>query len=133
MRIVVDTNVIVSRALFPHSVAGEALKRIEKHHTWLMSDATSKELATVLLRPKFARYITTDDVSGLLARVRQITETVPILHTITACRDPKDDMFLELALNGGAQYLISGDADLLALHPFRGVSIVTPAAFLLVL
>lgn len=132
MRIVVDTNVIVSRALFPHSVAGEVLKRIENHHTWLMSDATSKELATVLLRPKFARYITTDEVSGLLARVRQITETVPILHTITTCRDPKDDMFLELAVNGSAQYLISGDADLLALHPFRGVSILSPKDFLLI-
>ena len=132
MRIVVDTNVIVSRALFPHSVAGEVLKRIENHHTWLMSEATSNELATVLLRPKFARYITTDDVSGLLARIRQITETVPILHTITACRDPKDDMFLELAVNGGADYLISGDADLLTLQPFRGVSILSPKDFLLI-
>ena len=48
---------------------------------------------------------------------------------VSACRDPKDDKFLELALSGAATHLISGDDDLLALHPFRGVAILSPHDF----
>ncbi len=54
----------------------------------------------------------------------------PITETITACRDPKDDKFLELAVSGQADLIISSDNDLLVLHPFRGISILKPAAFL---
>ncbi len=55
---------------------------------------------------------------------------VAIGEEVHACRDPKDDKFLDLAVNGQATCLISGDADLLALHPFRGIAILTPAQFL---
>jgi uncharacterized protein len=56
-------------------------------------------------------------------------EMVAITERIVACRDPKDDKFLELAVNGHADLIVTGDADLLALNPFREISIVTPAAF----
>jgi predicted nucleic acid-binding protein len=56
-------------------------------------------------------------------------ELVTITDRTTACRDPKDDKFLELAVNGRANLIISGDADLLALNPFREIPIVTPATF----
>ena len=56
-------------------------------------------------------------------------ELVEITERIAACRDPKDDKFLELAVNGHADVLITGDADLLALNPFRRVPIITPADF----
>ncbi len=56
-------------------------------------------------------------------------ETVPYAERVTACRDPTDDKFLELAVNGRADLIISGDADLLVLNPFRGIAIMTPAAF----
>jgi predicted nucleic acid-binding protein len=49
---------------------------------------------------------------------------------VRACRDPKDDKFLELAVSGAACCVVTGDQDLLALHPFRSVSILTPAQFL---
>jgi uncharacterized protein len=55
---------------------------------------------------------------------------VPIGERVELCRDPRDDKFLELALAGRADLLLTGDADLLALHPFRGTAIVTPAAYL---
>jgi predicted nucleic acid-binding protein len=61
----------------------------------------------------------------LLAGAVEIT----ITERITACRDPDDDKFLELAVNGLATHLVTGDADLLALHPLRGVAILTPADF----
>jgi uncharacterized protein len=54
---------------------------------------------------------------------------IAITERIAACRDPKDDKFLELAVNGRADLIVTGDADLLALDPFRGIPIVTPAAF----
>jgi len=54
---------------------------------------------------------------------------VPVIHTIRACRDPRDDKFLELAVNGEADLIVTGDQDLLALHPFRDVPIITPAAY----
>jgi uncharacterized protein len=52
------------------------------------------------------------------------------MDTIRACRDAKDDKFLELAVSGRAAYIISGDDDLLVLHPFRGIAIMTAAEFL---
>jgi uncharacterized protein len=59
-----------------------------------------------------------------------MAEEVKVKDVITVCRDPKDDKFLELAVSGQANHIVSGDDDLLVLHPFRGVAIVTPAAFL---
>jgi uncharacterized protein len=54
---------------------------------------------------------------------------VAIAERIVACRDPTDDKFLELAVNGHADPIVSGDGDLLALNLFRDIPIVTPAAF----
>ncbi len=55
---------------------------------------------------------------------------ITIIEQITDCRDPKDNKFLELAINGNATCIITGDKDLLVLHPFRGISILTPRLFL---
>ncbi len=55
---------------------------------------------------------------------------VEIIEKVQECRDPKDDKILELALNGGAKYIVSGDKDLLVLNPFRDVKIVTVEEFL---
>ena len=55
---------------------------------------------------------------------------VLITERVEICRDPRDDKFLELALAGRADFLLTGDADLLALHPFRGTTILTPTAYL---
>jgi uncharacterized protein len=59
-----------------------------------------------------------------------VVELVPITQRVELCRDPRDDKFLELALAGWADFLLTGDADLLTLHPFRGTAILTPAAYL---
>ena len=58
------------------------------------------------------------------------TEWVDVNEQITACRDPKDNKFLELAVSGRATHIITGDTDLLALHPFRGIQIVPPQVLL---
>ncbi len=53
-----------------------------------------------------------------------------IQETVRVCRDPKDDKFLELAVNGRADCIVSGDDDLLVPNPFRGVDVLTPSDFL---
>ncbi len=65
----------------------------------------------------------------LVALLRE-AELVEITETVTDCRDAKDNKFLELALSGEADYIVSGDEDLLILSPFRGISILTPREFL---
>ncbi|HTE82179.1 MAG TPA: putative toxin-antitoxin system toxin component, PIN family, partial [Reyranella sp.] len=67
------------------------------------------------------RFLTHLRASGSFVNVRQMVQI---------CRDPKDDKFLDVAVNGGADLIVTGDADLLVLHPFEGVEIVTPAAYL---
>ncbi|MFL5342185.1 MAG: putative toxin-antitoxin system toxin component, PIN family [Gemmataceae bacterium] len=94
-----------------------------------MSEATVAELDEVLRRPKFDKYVSEKRLEFLAALVRE-AEPVAFTEVITACRDAKDDKFLELAVSGRASHVLSGDGDLLALHPFRGIAIVTPQAFL---
>ena len=67
----------------------------------------------------------------LLARLIREAELVNVTETVAECRDPKDNKFLELAISGQAMYLISGDKDLLVLHPFRGIQVVSPQMFLM--
>ena len=128
-RFVSDTNVLVSAVLMENSVPATALHKAETQGIVLYSYATLAELSRVLLRPKFSRYITPQDVDGLLARIHRTWEIVTITHQIRECRDPKDDMFLELGINGEAEILITGHKDLLTLAPYRELKIITPTAF----
>lgn len=129
-RIVVDTNVVISRLLRPPSLPGQAMRRAVDQGTLLMSAATMEELAQVLARPKFDPYVSIGERQRFLLLLGRIVEMVPILHRVQACRDPADDKFLEVAVNGEADLLVSGDRDLLDLHPFRKISVLTPAAYL---
>lgn len=96
----------------------------------LYSDATWQELEEVLLRPKFERYQPYDLRREYLRFLFEALEQVEIVTKIAVCCDAKDDMFLELAINGNANLIITGDADLLSLHPFRGIAILNPASYL---
>jgi putative PIN family toxin of toxin-antitoxin system len=82
----------------------------------------------VLQRPYLAA-VTAPSFHDGLAKMLEAAELVLITERITACRDPRDDKFLELAVNGHADLIVSGDRDLLALNPFRDIPIVTPADF----
>jgi putative PIN family toxin of toxin-antitoxin system len=129
MRVVVDTNVFVSAALSGRSSPALTVYLVERRCTLLKSTATEQELLQVvghsglasLVAPTFLEWL-----SKLLASA----EWVPIKNRVTECRDPKDDKFLELALNGHADVIVSGDQDLLTLHPFRGIPVLKPADFI---
>lgn len=128
MRLVVDTNVFVSAVLKAYSLPFFVVRWIDRHGGLLKSIASEQEVLRVLQRPHIAA-ITIPSFREGLTQMLADAELVAITERIAACRDPKDDKFLELAVNGHADLIISGDADLLALNPFRGISIVTPAHF----
>jgi uncharacterized protein len=129
-RIVVDSNVLVSRLILPHSSPALAVRKAELEATLLISDATMYELADVLARAKFDRYVSIEDRKSFLRRLSYFAEFVPIIQLVHECRDPKDDKFLEVALNGRANLIVTGDADLLALNPWREIAILSPADYL---
>ena len=128
MRIVLDTNVLVSAALKQKSMPGMTALLVERSGGLLKSLATEEQLFEVVARPYFTSLIDLD-TRAWLKKLMADAELVTITERIAACRDPTDDKFLELAVSGHADLIVSGDADLLALNPFRGVPIVTPAAF----
>jgi uncharacterized protein len=128
-RLILDTNLLVSRALTPRSVTANSVRTILNLGRLLVSQATMDEFAAVLARIQSKGFITPEEAIALIRAYKECVEWVPILERITACRDPKDDKFLELAVNGKADYLITGDQDLLVLHPFRDTQILTAKAF----
>ena len=130
LRAVLDTSVIVSAVLLPHSVPRQAFDRVQEKGKVLISEATVDEVNEVLRRRRFDRYLGEGQRLEFLARLIREAELVDVTETVTKCRDPKDDKFLELAISGQATYLISGDKDLLVLHPFRGIQVVSPQMFL---
>src|SRR5215472_17460650 len=129
-RVVIDTNALISRLLLPASIPARAVSKAVAEDQLLASDDTIMELADVLGRPKFDPYVTIRERQEFLRLFNRIADRIPITRVIQVCRDPKDDKFLELAVNGTAQLIITGDADRLALHPFRGIEILTPASYL---
>jgi putative PIN family toxin of toxin-antitoxin system len=126
-RIVVDTNVFVSAIARPHSIPRQALDKVLDNGVLLFSEATMTELVEVLRRPKFDHYFGREDRAIFLSQLDAVAEFVPIIQLIRECRDPKDDKFLELALNGRADVIITGDADLLRMHPWREIAVLSPA------
>jgi putative PIN family toxin of toxin-antitoxin system len=130
-RYVFDTNVLISALLFKNSKPGQAFYLALEQGVILLSLPAVMELNEVLRRKKFERYLLEEERERFLAAL--ITEAIMIEITehINACSDPKDDMFVELAVSGGATCIISGDEHLLRLSPFRGIPIMKPDEFLI--
>jgi putative PIN family toxin of toxin-antitoxin system len=129
-RLVLDTNVFASAIIFPRSAPRQLVDDALDHSVLLFSEATMNELTEVLSRAKFDRYGSRAERELVLAQIRGAAEFVPIIQLVRQCRDPKDDKFLEVALNGRADVIITGDADLLAMHPWRGIAILSPGSYL---
>ncbi|NCR21029.1 MAG: putative toxin-antitoxin system toxin component, PIN family [Microcystis aeruginosa L111-01] len=131
-RFVIDTNVIVSSVLSPKSKPNTAFKKAQHLGIIIVSPATWQELETVLSRPKFDRYISLDERKQFLLDFSETVEFVSKIDFRTdICRDTKDNKYLELAVNGKAESIITGDQYLLILHPFQSINIVTVNDFLL--
>jgi uncharacterized protein len=130
LRFVLDTNVVVSALLLADSIPRRAFDKAITQGTILICVPTLFELADVLHRKQFNKYLLEEERMRFLAGLLKESELLEITETITECRDPKDNKFLELASRGKADCIISGDDDLLALNPFREIRIMTPREFL---
>ena len=130
MRCVFDTNTLISALLFKNSVPGRAFYLVLDQGKILVSTETLEELVEVINRPKFDKYLTDEEREEFLGSLLASAELIEILEEAQICRDPKDDKFLNLAANGAADYLITGDEDLLVLQSYRNTQIINAKNFL---
>lgn len=129
-RFVFDTNTLISAVILPQSTAALALRKAEASGFLFASADTFAELESVLTRSKFDRYIPLAIRQAFLPRYKSLALFLDIEQQVTNCRDPKDNKLLELALAADAHYLITGDNDLLVLHPYQNTQIVSALQFL---
>ena len=129
-KFLLSTNVLASHLLLTESVPAQALRLALSLGDMLVSDATLTELATVINRPKFDKYFSKPDRRKFFEVLAPLCINVEIIQTIQASSDPKDDKFLEVAINGSADFILTGDTDLLELHPFHEIPIYSPWQFL---
>jgi putative PIN family toxin of toxin-antitoxin system len=122
--------VIVSAALLAGSIPRQAFDKALDKGVILISVPVLLELAEVLGREKLNKYLLEEERMRFLVALLKETELVEVTEQITECRDARDNKFLELAVSGKADYIISGDDDLLVLNPFRGIPILTPGSFM---
>ena len=127
---VFDTSAIISAVLLKRSVSRKAFDKALDEGELLVSAETIDELNQVLGRVDFTKYVTEDERLEFLAVLLREATFVEVTVHVGECRDPSDNKFLELAVGGAAVCIVSGDQDLLVLHPFRGISTVTPRGFL---
>ena len=128
--IVFDASAVVSAALREDSVPERALLHAEANDLFALSAEVDAEITAVLARPRFAAAISAARRARILDALRGQAVWFQPTERVTDCRDAKDNKYLELALAAGAGVIVSGDADLLVLHPWRGVRILRPAAYL---
>jgi putative PIN family toxin of toxin-antitoxin system len=128
-RVVLDTNVLISGMLSGTSPTARCVDVAITQGQLVATHATLRELTAKLLSRKFDRYVSQERRELLLLRLAPLVDIVEVLQEIRECRDPNDDKFLEAAVNGRADVLVSGDRDLLSLHPFRGIAVVAPSDY----
>jgi hypothetical protein len=134
-RIILDTSTLVSAALRTGSIPHQAvMKAIHSCHLYASVESLD-ELEQVLDREKFDKYLPRESRQAFVAMIRQNSQlytlqNADLLAVHPPCRDPKDNQFLALALAAEADALISSDDDLLVLHPWRGIPVLTPSDFL---
>ena len=127
---VFDSNVLISAALSSGGKPRAAVDRVREEGILLFSDPTWAELFSRLNKEKFNRWISRQARHAFLEALLDFAEWTEISEAQMGCRDPADDKFLETAEAGEALAIVTGDADLLALHPWRDIPILTPADFL---
>jgi putative PIN family toxin of toxin-antitoxin system len=135
LRVVFDTSTLVSAAIRPDSIPDQALQRALGFNELCASAESLEELERVLKKERFDRYAALGDRMLFLRTIRNNSSLISIdpaelTGVRDACRDLTDTKFLELCLAASADVLVSSDHDLLVLHPWRGISILTPAQFL---
>ncbi|MBD3290750.1 putative toxin-antitoxin system toxin component, PIN family [candidate division KSB1 bacterium] len=128
IRVVIDTNIWISY-LLGHKLSNLTEHIVNKNVKILFCDEQFTELLEVLNRQKFKKHIKTEHIQELISLIDTISEFVQITQHVKLCRDPKDNFLLDLCLVGNADYLVTGDMDLLALNPFQHTEIIDYRTF----
>lgn len=129
-RVVIDTGVLVSAALRPESVPSLALEKAFLVYDVCVLAATLDELRTVLSRPKFDAYLPLALRMDFVEGYRERTIAFEVTEAVSDCADPGDNKFLSLALAADAELIVASDPHLTNMHPWRGIAIMPPTAFL---
>ena len=131
MRVVLDTNILISGIIFPGGPPGKIIEKwINGDFTVILSPTVLEEYFAVLLRPKFRRLGTSQELYNLLSGLTELENTIMVYPQTTVDvikEDPADNKFLDCALDGKADIILSGDHHLLNLEVFRGVRIISPS------
>ena len=128
MKVVIDTNIWISYLL------GGLLQRIDekilsKEIKAVVSDESLKELSEVLSRPRFKNIFTAKRIKELFSLLDSYAIVVSPSQKVNVCRDGKDNFLLEVALEGEADYVVTGDEDLLVINTFQSTKIIRPKEF----
>ena len=131
MRLVFDNNVLISASLDWNSNPAKCIVKARAHqHKILTSKIALAELRATFLNIKFDRYLSFSNRIDYCETFAQEALLIEPTVQFSYCRDPKDNIFLELAWDGNADLIITGDKDLLSLNPFRGIPIINPRQYL---
>ena len=127
-RIIIDTNIWIS---FLIGRRFRLLKKliVEKKVEIILSEQILTEIRTVTSRPTFIQYFGSIEVDKLINFLKYVGKMVDIKTEIKKCRDPKDDFLLSLAIDSQADFLITGDKDLLDIKKIANTKIVTYSAY----
>ncbi|UGU17510.1 putative toxin-antitoxin system toxin component, PIN family [Sinomicrobium kalidii] len=125
-----DCNVLISAHLIKNSVSRRAYEKALLSGIAFCSPATFQEFSTRFLRSKFDKYLPLDQRLIAIARYKRESKMINPTNFVDASRDPDDNKYLELAIATNAACIVSGDKDLLVLHPFQDIPIITAADFL---
>ena len=128
-RVVIDTNLWISFLLTRDFSKLDRLMSIDQA-VLLISQKLLEEIVEVAERPKFRKYFDLFELTDLLVGLGQRAELDQVSFQVNVCRDSKDNFLLSLAIDGAATHLLTGDKDLLVLHPFGEIKILTIADFL---
>ncbi len=127
---VFDTNSLISALLSPKSTNAEALKKELTIGVVVYSAYTFTELVNVLFRSKFDKYFSLDDRKQMINLLEMQMKEITVYSNVKVCRDPKDDIFLNLAIDAKANFIITGDSNLLIIIKYENFVIVNASTFL---
>jgi hypothetical protein len=128
-RVILDTNLWISFLITNDFAKLDKLLFSDKC-SLLFSEELLEEFLTVARRPKFRRFFSQNNLEELLEIIEEYAEFVDVKTEVSVCRDRKDNFLLSLSQDGQADYLITGDQDLLALNKFGTTTITTISNFL---
>ena len=130
MRVVIDTNVVISAIFWPGKPK-QLLNQVRvRKLTFLTSDILLTELKEVLTRKDKPFKLSEEEAQRVLAATRDLADIVASHSRVNICRDEADNRVLECAIDGRADWIITGDRHLLEFQTFEGIKIATVASFL---